>query len=314
MPEYLQRLASAGVRIVPSRGARVTQRAAALATSAQKTARAEATVPSPPVAAVPISAGADAAAPRPAPSIGRLGKAPVGAGDTSRPASSAEKLEVARSRVESPAAVAVPPPVARQAKLEPPVASEPAPLSSAVADETPRHKPLTYDEISAGEADRELPRALPQMTVLTASELSPRKATRTPEQHLQRLPRIEAAPQASAKATPARSGSPPHPWAERIMPKLSEARSDLSLPPEQASVAPPVLEIAPQFQSTRPELRRQSSPAPAATPVGGLTIRRLEVQIVGRPRNQISEPPPAPVAPVGSAWGWPDRRYQERVW
>jgi hypothetical protein len=56
-------------------------------------------------------------------------------------------------------------------------------------------------------------------------------------------------------------------------------------------------------------LMRQASQA------AGLTIHKLELQIVERPREFQPEPQQAAtVIPLESPWGWPDRRYLSRVW
>jgi hypothetical protein len=374
MPGYLQRLASAGARIVPSRGSIAARRAMAPPIFPKEPTRAEAAMPSPPVATPPISAGSDEG-PRSAPLV-----------ETLETLHAPEAVRPTRLRLEPMApgpAAPVAQPESREPQIaqavtgiDPPTEEQPrestvepgaAPLPFAAAHEPATYEPPSYEKTRAHEAHREPLRAPPQMTVLNPSEPSPFKETRTPEKHLPRLPRIEVTPQTSAKALPAMSWSPPPPSVERIAPRRPDARIELSPPrpgpgsitpkkPEaRADLAPPhpsagfsernipedpvdlssprpnadfivpklsetppaapVVPTAPLSQRATPDTRRRFfAPVPAGTSGGGLTIQRLEVQIVERPRNEINEPPPAPVAPAGSAWDWPDRRHQGRVW
>jgi hypothetical protein len=91
---------------------------------------------------------------------------------------------------------------------------------------------------------------------------------------------------------------------------ISETGTEHPLGRNPAST--PSRQAPPPFQRAKPELR-QPLPAAVAAPAGGLTIHRLDVQIVERPRTEVIQPLPAPIAPAGSAWDLPDRRHQGRV-
>jgi hypothetical protein len=66
-----------------------------------------------------------------------------------------------------------------------------------------------------------------------------------------------------------------------------------------------------------PAATSQASAArPAVRDAAGLTIHKLELQIVERPRELPPEPPDADAAASAEsyAWDWSDRRYATRVW
>jgi hypothetical protein len=275
----------------------------------------------------------------PAPPVERLRPVPKGVAETPEQPSSPHELqapgpskrpEAAQSQIEAAAPDSGLLQGAREAKTEPqigpvwtaldpshaseqpPVASEPAPFPAAVACDSPSHEPPTSGPLPGHGADCGPPQALPWMAVLTPSESSPNRAIRMPEQRLQRLPRIKVALQALAKAPAAVSGLPPRPEPDPTVTDVSETGTGQPLPLEKNPASTPSRQSAPPFQRAKLELR-SPVPAPAAGPAGGLTIHRLEVQIVERPRTEVIQPSPAPIAPAGSAWDLPDRRHQGHV-
>lgn len=100
-----------------------------------------------------------------------------------------------------------------------------------------------------------------------------------------------------APVAPAGLETPAPPRGEAV-PRQSEP------PPPRTAVVQPVLNPA--------SAAAWRAPAPRPS---GLTIHKLEVQIVERPRDLPPEPAPAAAAAVEhEASPWPDRRYQSRVW
>jgi hypothetical protein len=166
------------------------------------------------------------------------------------------------------------------------------------------------------------PAALPRPPVLSASPPSaPRLASTTAEKHLSRVPVLSApaaervahaAPVAEqrAKAAPARTAQAPTQLAvdeaePGSTPTQSTAADDVPAPPRLcASVA--------NTQRERPREWSRPTPSPAPSP-SGLTIQRLELQIVESRDNRAVAAPASPVPPPGSAWDLPDRRHQGMV-
>jgi hypothetical protein len=139
------------------------------------------------------------------------------------------------------------------------------------------------------------------------------EAPRTVDEKWPRLPRLEAATETSATGIVE---------AKRQMPAQQEPLSPPPIAePQEAKSTPepsrPVREIAPaasvRMDHPAPAPQRQA-PTPSAPPPG-LTIQRLDVQIVERPRAELDQlaqyaaPAPAQTAP----WDLPDRRHHLRI-
>ena len=336
MPGYLQRLTSAGARIVPSRRIIAARRAVAPIVFGQEPVGVGMAMPSPP-AVVPPSAARVAEVVRLAPSVETVENVdvtepmiavqPAARGEPVAPVVAAPQSvqPLSHEPERSPARIAVDPLRSEEQAPELRLAPEAVPIPFTAMPELPIPAQPTDDKTGTRKADCEPLPALPQMTVLTPSGTHLLSAVRTPEKSLLRLPRIEMVPLAPAQASPPMSGAPSHPSTKPIEPKLPDAQVDLSLPsPAEEPTAVPGVQPVPRMphdtpeprsiSTSVPEPRRVAAAASTSAPSGGLTIQRLEVQIVERPRNEISEPQPAPVGPIGSAWDWPDRRHQGRVW
>jgi hypothetical protein len=352
MPGYLQKLGSAGARIVPSRGVRTAPWPVSPTASRREPKHAEQITPSPPLTTPPGPSDAGGVS-WPAPSIEGLRPASMRAGDAlEQPAPPQEfqardpsvRAEIVHSHIESAAPGSVPSHAAREAEPEPQIelawtatnpshareqpfpASGPTPLLFDMATDPPSHTPpLLSDRTANHDPLCESPQPVPRMAVLKPSEPNPNKATRMPERHLQRLPRIEAVPeastrlpgidaalQASTKVPAAVSGLPARTEPVRTVTRVSNMETDRSSPSEETSAPTSLAQTTPPFQRAKPGLRPPLR-APVAAPAGGLTIHRLEVQIVERPPKEIIQSSYGPIAPVDNAWGWPDRRHQGRV-
>ena len=327
MPGYLQRLANAGVRIVPSRRFIAARRAVAPSVFGQEPVGVGMAMPSLPAVELP-SAARVAEVVRLVPSVETVENVDVtepmiavqpaahGGPMTSMVAAPQSVQPLSHEPENAPARIAVDPLRSAEQAPELRLESETVPLPFTAMPELPVQAQPTDDKTDTHETDGEPLPAPPQLTVLTPSGTHPLSAVRTPEKSLQRLPRIEMVPLAPTKASPPLSGAPSHPSSKPIEPQLPEAQVDLSLPaPEEEPTAVPGVHPVPRSIATSvPEPRRVAAAASTSAPSGGLTIQRLEVQLVERPRHEISEPQPAPVSPTGSAWDWPDRRHQGRAW
>jgi len=120
----------------------------------------------------------------------------------------------------------------------------------------------------------------------------------------------------------------PLPTLEASMPEPPRPARSVADRPEQAMEAherrerrEPLDDRAPVERSLRtavqpvPEGPRTSAPArPSATAAAGLTIHKLELQIVERPREVLPEPVVAAQPPAPAAWEWPDRRHHGFMW
>jgi hypothetical protein len=127
MPGYLQRLACAGARIVPSWSVRTAPRPVPPAVSQQETKYAEPATSSPPVTAVTACSGVGGAS-WPAPPVERLRPVPMGVAETPEQPSSPHELqapgpskraEAAQSQIEAAAPDSGLLQGAREAKTEP---------------------------------------------------------------------------------------------------------------------------------------------------------------------------------------------------